>query len=315
MNTSRIVLLILCTISVAVTACQPSAAKRSGRKVRVKDGTRSKQHYNFTDSQKATGEQSSAEGVPTETPKATIDTNNALCDRVVEGKCDAIRVIVLEDGTFEGMDRKEAANAGNAKTITDDEETVNGKNVEIKIKFDDVKNRGTKLTVAAVASDDSAKEDYDNLFKSLDLSNVSKKVVSATPTAEEVETVKALVKTPKDKVLVVAKTQEKADAAKTAIGVEDTMTLITTTATTTRILREELLSLAGSVVPVNFVTRHSKDQIAMNTLKVTLNGRALDVSEDFGTSYREKSSKFRIYLIKRELLNANSELKITYSLK
>lgn len=291
-----------------MTACEPNSGKRSGRKVRVKDATRSKQHFNFNPSEKPAAEETpdTAEA-PVESPKATIDTNNALCDRVVEGKCDAIRVTVLEDGTFEGIDRNEAANAGLAKTVSEEEQTVTGKNVEIKIKFNDLKNRGVKIIAATINSDE--------LFKTLSLSNVTKKNLSAEPTPTEIEAVKGLVKTPEDKVLVVAKSQEQADAAKAALGLENTMTLVTTSTMSTRILREEILSLAGDVVPLNFITRHSKEKVAMNTLQVTLNGRVLQVSRDFGTSFREQSSKFRIYLIKRELLNADSELKITYSLK
>lgn len=315
MNLTRSAFLILCVFSVTITACQPSPAKRSGRKIRVKDGTRSKQHYNFTDSQKATGETPVAPNTPTETPKSTIDTTNALCDRAVTDKCDALRVAVLEDGKFDGIDRKEASNAGTPKIIGEAEESISEKNVTITVKFDDVKNRGMNLIVVAVGANEDGQSPLQDQLKELGLKSVTVKSVSSTPTASELEAVKALVKTPHDKVLILARTQEHVDAVKPGLALDEAMTLVASASISARALREEILSLAGTVVPLNFITRHLKSEVNLASLQVKLNGRVLDVSKDFGTSIREQAPKLRVYIIKRELLNADSELKITYNLK
>ncbi len=308
MKNSSVLLLIVCSVAVVTTACQPTDSKRSSRKIRLQSGTRSKQHYNFGDSEKTSGDQTPVVDTTTgaAAPTATVDTTNALCDRVVEGKCDAIRVQVLEDGTFAGIDRTEAANAGLAKTISENEETISGKTVEIKIKFDELKNRGTHFIAVIASSNETTKLSIQEKLNSLKLENL---------TIKDMPSAQALTKTPKEKILVIAATKEDADAAKTSLGIAEIMTLVVENKWEPRTLREEILSYIGTVVPVNFVTRHLKSEVIAQTLQVRLDGRLLEVSKDFGTSLRERMTKLRIYILKRERLNANSEIKITYTLK
>lgn len=312
LKSSRLVLIVCSLLTLSVTACQPRQEKKNARKVRVSTAARAKMS---AQAKLAPDTQSETEGEASAPVAALTTTDNVLCNIAVPETCEAISISADGDKLL-GINRKSAANSGEAKKLSLSDVDVANKKVTATLEIN-AKNEGATLMVIALSSDDDIKDAYEEKLKNNGISTMKYKILKTPLVASEVAALKTQIEADKSKVLVIAPTQAEITAARAGLGLAEAnrKELVVEVASESRVLLEEALRFYGDVIPLQFVLPHEKSVIELATLRVTLDGRTVSATAYGSTADSADAKELKVWLKDRSTLNAKSKIKIAYTLK